>query len=136
MAINSFNYENITKEEIKKILESAFMVFGVDDDGDIYLKDSPRVYIQLSESKKRLTFFCLFNATEIEMQEKTSLVNEINIKNYFPKVMVMSSGNIRFDYDLEITTEITTLYFVTNLRNFSKKVVSIVANPEYSTLFA
>lgn len=77
----------------------------------------------------------MFKAREIEMQEKMSLVNEINLKNYFPKVMIMSSGNIRFDYDLEITTEITTLHFVTNLRNFSKIVSSIVKNEKYSRLF-
>lgn len=52
MTINSFNYENITEEEIKKILESAFIAFGIDSDGDIHLEDTPRVYIQLSKSKK------------------------------------------------------------------------------------
>lgn len=136
MTPTEFSYENITYDDIKKILESSFTPFGIDDDGDIFLKESPRVFIKLSNTKKRLSFFCLFKGGSSDDFEKYKLVNKINISTYFPKAMITSEGNVRFDYDIDITCPVSTMFFITTLRQFSSKVKEVVSDEEYENLFS
>lgn len=136
MALKKFSYEDISNDEIKEILEAAFIPFGEDTDGDLFIKDEPKTYITLSENKKRISFFCLFKGSDMEMSEKYEMVNKINMTTYFPKVMVTSAGHIRFDYDLDINNEISTLYFVSTLRMFMSRVLKVIRNDTHDNLFS
>lgn len=136
MALNKFNYENISKEVIKDIFEAAFIPFGEDEDGDIFTKDEQKTYIKISTNKRRISFFCIFKGSDIDTQEKHGIANKINMESYFAKVMIMDSGNVRLDYDIDLTCDISTMFFISTLRTFTSRVARIVRSEKYGALFS
>lgn len=136
MALKQFSYENVSNEVIKEIFEAAFIPFGEDGDGDIFIKDDPKTYVNISTNKKRLSLFCVFKGSELPLPEKYEIANQINMQSYFPKAMVTESGHVRLDYDIDLTNEIPTLFFISTIRTFTSRVTRIIRSEKYDALFS
>lgn len=111
--------ENLSKEFLATIYESAFMETSWDDDGDLRVKDGIRCFVLPTQNKDRIQFLTLFKFVSNSSEaQRLQCVNNIN-REY---IMVVASAGakdlLQFKYELYVEGGITKKNLILATKRF------------------
>jgi len=112
--------ENLSKEMLKSVLDSAFMETSYDSDGDLKVRDRVNCFVLPNEERKdRVQLLALFGfkpeATELQRLQG---VNRINAEYIIVRAVVGKNDLLRFTWDIPIAGGITKKAFVLAVKRF------------------
>lgn len=112
--------DNLSKELLKSVLDTAFMETSYDSDGDLKVKDRVNCLVLPNMERKdrvQLNAFFGFKAGTSELQ-RLQAVNRINTEYIIVKTVVGKNDTLRFTWDIPIAGGITKKAFVLALKRF------------------
>lgn len=90
---NLINLENLENSDINEILEKYFIESETDDDGDLIIDASARIYIKVDNDEKILRFFSFVRTKDGSQETEFSLMLEnINRASYTVKYSIMKTS--------------------------------------------
>ena len=94
--------ENVSRELIRSIFDSAFMDPQTDSEGDIFVKEGWRVYVIPSKEKKRIRLLAQFGfKSSSTLAQQLEAVNKINCEYLIIRASAWKSA-LRFDHDIPL----------------------------------
>lgn len=121
MAEKLITADNLTKELLKSIFESAMMDVSMDSYGDIMVKEDCKCFVLPDKEKHRITLltFFVFKPKAKDM-DKFLCVNNINRDYIMARAVVTGKDNniLQFTYDIMLDGEITYKYLVLLVKRF------------------
>lgn len=122
--------ENVNRDLIGQLFESAFFNTALDDKGSLFIKDKFRVYIDIGKKNQNITFSVYFNFQEaVGDDERKALVDAINTGLMQIK-SVLSNNILTIEYDLWIEGGVLPKNIVLAYRSFVSQVNAALAKDE------
>lgn len=120
MSDEMISRENLTKELLKSVFDSAYMEATIDGDGDLMVKDMVNCWVYPSESKDYVTLVSRFGFKEsASALERLQCVNSMNYHFFLIRAMVVQEHNVlRFDYDVYVGSGISKKHFIQLVKKF------------------
>jgi CheY-like chemotaxis protein len=110
--------ENLTKERLKAILESAYMDIAYDKDGDLKARDACVFFI--FPRADRIHMLALFSfKPESSREQRLEFVNHVNEQYIMVSAFTGQNNLLRFTYDLMVLGGVTPIAFVLVARRFA-----------------
>ncbi len=121
MPENLITAENVTKELLKSVFESAMMDVSTDSYGDIMVKEDCKCFVLPDKEKRRITLLTFFVfKPKVKDNEKLLCVNKINRDYIMARAVVTGKDNdiLEFTYDIMLDSGITYKYLVLLVKRF------------------
>ncbi len=121
MPENLITADNVTKELLKSIFESAMMDVSIDSYGDIMVKEDCKCFVLPDKEKRRITLLTFFVfKPKVKDTEKLLCVNQINRDYIMARAVVTGKDNniLQFTYDIMLDGEISYKYLVLLVKRF------------------
>lgn len=120
MSDEMISSENLTKEFLKSVFDSAYMEATVDGDGDLMVKEMVNCWVYPSESKDYVTLVSRFGFKEsASALERLQCVNSMNYHFFLIRAMVVQEHSIlRFDYDIYVGSGVSKKHFIQLVKKF------------------
>ena len=100
--------ENVSKEILKSLFDSAFMETSFDSEGDLRVKDDISCWVLPSANKERINLISNFSFTENSTRlERLEAANKLNTDWAIITAIVGLNDNLRFSYDIFIGGGVT-----------------------------
>lgn len=95
-----FSIEQLSSEVLKSVFDAAFLETGIDEDGDLYVKDEYRIWVRGMPTKDCFGFSCFMGIGEEHSREKLlECCNRFNMSYLGLKVSAMDSNDsLLFQY--------------------------------------
>ena len=111
--------ENLSKELLESIYDSAFFETSWDDDGDLVIKDQIRCLVMPNEEKNRIQLVSLFGfAPRSRMSKRLECVNKINSEYIMVTAVAGANDTLQFKYDIYVEGGITKKNLVLATKRF------------------
>lgn len=119
--------ENISQELLKSLFEQAFLDVHINEDGDLYIQDRWKIWIDIDESGRYIAYRMYFSINEDRsMQERLEYVNYVN-NDLILINTVAYKDYISFSYFLWIEGGVTVKNVVMAYRIFLSVVEQALA---------
>lgn len=120
MADELITPDNLSKELLKSVLDTAFMDTSYDGDGDLVVKEGPRCFVfPDKERKNRVNLMVAFGfEPETSELQRLQAVNKINREYLIVRAFVTSRDTLHFTWDIPIDGGITKKAFVLAVKRF------------------
>lgn len=120
-----FTPETISTEALKEVFDAALFDSEVDDDGDLIVRDTYRIFVTLP-SKERLRLLCVFGFRESsEEYERLAFVNKINHDLAVIRACLTGRSSLFIDWYLPVRGGLSKKTIVLSLRMFTHLIGSI-----------
>jgi hypothetical protein len=112
--------ENLSKELLKSILDTAFMETYYDSEGDLKVKEAVNCFVFPNlERKDRVRLIAVFGfKPEASELQRLQAVNRINAEFIIVRAVVGKNDTLQFNWDIPIAGGITKKAFVLALKRF------------------
>jgi len=122
--------DNLSKEQLKSILDAAFMDTSYDDGGDLKVKDGINCFVFPDENRRdRVRLMSLFGfKPEAPEFLRLEAVNRINNEFIIARATVAGNNSLVFDWDIPISGGITKKAFVLAVKRFCSIPRSAIAD--------
>ena len=112
--------ENLSKEFLKSILDTAYMETSYDEDGDLTVKERCSCFVfPDEEDKSRIRLMTIFSfKSESSELDRLQSVNRINSEYAIVKATVRETDRLVFNWDIPIAGGITKKAFVLAVKKF------------------
>ncbi len=110
--------ENLSKELLKSVFDTALMDVSYDRDGDLKVKDRVTCFVHPNDQKDKIRLVTYFGfKSEASQQQRLECANHINHEYIIVRAAVISDV-LKFDYDLPITGGITKKALILTFKRF------------------
>ncbi len=113
--------DNLSKELLYSIFESAFMDVSYDGDNDVVVEEDVKCIILFNEAQKdRIRLLTIFGIdADASQSEKLQCVNDINANYVIVRASLGKNSDVLyFDYDISLKGGITKKNFVLTVKRF------------------
>jgi len=111
--------DNLSKELLKSLFDSAFLETSWDDEGDLRVKDRIRCFALPSENKDRIRLLAIFGFKDgATPAQRLECVNNINREYIMVRAAIGSNGVLRFDHDIYVKGGVTKKNVVLATKRF------------------
>jgi hypothetical protein len=121
MSDNPITPQNLSRDLLKEIFESAYMDVSVDQDGDLVIKEACKVIVMPDmERKNRIRLMSIFGFTEESSRSaRLECVNSINRSYLLVTTYVTDNGNLVFRYDVAIDGDLPKKNLILTIKRFA-----------------
>jgi len=138
------NLKDITSELISLKLSKYFIENEVDDEGDIAISDTYRVYIRIMPEDKMLRFYSFISPEQVSgvVEDKFDIfLNYINGANYyvkFSKLKIMDNiSPLLCEHVMSIEGEVSDEFIIKTIRAIQKEILkSIGVSVKFESVLA
>ena len=100
--------QNISKDMLQSLFESAYMDTSRDSDGDLRVKDGYSFYVFPHKEGNRILLIAGFGAKpESSIADRLSFVNKVNDDLVVIRAYMRDNSNFAFDYSIPVEGGIT-----------------------------
>jgi hypothetical protein len=118
MADELITIENVSKDLLKSIFDTALMDVSFDSDGDILINEQIKCFVILDKEKRRINLLSQFTFKPTAQEyEKLKCANQIN-ERYLIIRAVVHENRLRFTYDLNLDGGVTHKALVLLVKRF------------------
>ncbi len=121
------NKENLSQELLQSLFEQAFLDVRLNEDGDLYIQDRWKVWIDIDESGRYIAYRMYFALTEESTPEdRLDYVNSMN-NDFILIKTVAHKDYVSFSYFLWVEGGVTTKNIIMAFRIFLSVVEQALA---------
>ena len=111
--------ENLSKELLESIYDTAYMETSWDDDGDLRVKDQIHCFVMPSEKKDRIQLLSIFKFNpDVSESQRLKCVNNINREYIIVVAYAGANDTLQFKHDIYVDGGITKKNLVLATKRF------------------
>jgi hypothetical protein len=128
MSDEMFLPENLSKDSLKALFESAYMDAQIDSDGDISVREGWRCFVFPAQNGSWIRLASFFRSSETSTElSRLQFANTVNDKLNLMRVSVRQDASFDFDSYIPVSGGVTKRCVVLAVRRFLSLLKDVIA---------